>query len=282
MIGQDPPPLMSVTVDVTATPGASANIEVAKPANVVLELQEVHVNGALDVSALRIHSGEIVGVAGVEGNGQNELAGVIAGCLDTSATIDTLKLKGRDARALSIRERNDAGMAWIPSDRHREGLVLAMSLAENLFLRKPIEHAAGPFRILNWPAMDARARVLLQEYSVAPAEPGLPARALSGGNQQKTVAARELSRAPRLILACNPTRGLDVGAAGDIQNRLLEARRRGVAVLLISSDLDEVLALSDRVFTLYRGKLSEVGARGVSRETVGRAMVGTAKQAAEA
>ncbi len=150
-----------------------------------------------------------------------------------------------------------------------------MALAENLFLRNPIERKIASVPILNGSQMRAQSRKLLEAYGVVPPSPGLIADTLSGGNQQKTVAARELSGQPKLIVACNPTRGLDVGAAAEIQNRLLAAaRERGAAVLLISSDLDEVLALSDRVMALYKGKLSEVGPRGISRGAVGRAMVG--------
>ena len=270
MIGQDPPKLIDFAKD-----GRLPNGPQNTGAPIALEVRGAKIKGVLDVAELLIHAGEVVGIAGVEGNGQNELAGAIAGTLDLPLEIDALRLGSLDLRTLSIRQRSDAGIASIPSDRHREGLVLEMTLAENLGLRNPQERTLAAIPLLNFAAMNSHARALLEEYGTVPPEPELAAGALSGGNQQKAIAARELSRKPALILACNPTRGLDVGAAADIQNRLLAAaRERGAGVLLISSDLDEVLALSDRVLALYKGKLSEVGPRGVTRDAVGRAMVG--------
>jgi ABC-type uncharacterized transport system ATPase subunit len=174
-----------------------------------------------------------------------------------------------------VKARSEAGLGYIPSDRHHAGLVLDFSLTENLFVRTPLRRRVAGVQVLDHAAMHARSNELLREYGAVPPEPELPARALSGGNQQKVVIARELSRSPALILACNPTRGLDVGAAGDVHQRLLSAARQHQSgVLLISSDLDEVLLLSDRVCVLYRGKITEVGARGVAKDVVGRAMVG--------
>ncbi|MEI6233926.1 MAG: ABC transporter ATP-binding protein [Planctomycetota bacterium] len=266
MIGQDPPGLIS------AMPKRTAE---SNDAPIVFTLRGVRVPGVLDVPALEIRAGEIVGIAGVEGNGQNELAGIIAGTIEHAHSIDTLSLGSRDLRPLSIRERSESGIAVIPSDRHREGLVLDMTLAENLHLRKPLIRRVATLPLLDGDAMTSNAASLLQAFGAMPAEPELPAGALSGGNQQKVIAARELSGKPLLILASNPTRGLDVGAAAEIQNRLLTAAREsGVGVLLISADMEEVLALSDRVFALYRGSLTAVGSRGVSRDAVGRAMVG--------
>src|SRR5579862_390619 len=237
MIGQDPPPLINSAIIGGSDAGAQ-HIQELKSAparrDVVLKIRGAFVRSggtppavafardlagksaaaphALDVPRLEVRAGEIVGVAGVEGNGQNELAALIAGTLESTARVELQSFCGVDLRPLSIAERSDNGMAFIPSDRHREGLVLEMSLAENLFLRKPPERRVA-VRLLNRAEMKSRGRVLLEEFGVAPSEPELSARALSGGNQQKTVAARELSRAPKLILACNPTRGLDVGAA---------------------------------------------------------------------
>ena len=277
MIGQDPPKLIDHAKE---GQGGSRAQNAATP--IVLEMRGAKIKGALDVAELLIHTGEVVGVAGVEGNGQNELAGAIAGTLDLPLQIDALRLGSVDLLPLSIRERSDAGIASIPSDRQRDGLVLEMTLAENLGLRNPQERRVAAIPLLNFAAMNAHARTLLEEYGAMPPKPELAAGALSGGNQQKATAARELSRLPTLILACNPTRGLDLGAAADIQNRLLAAaRERGACVLLISSDLDEVLALSDRVLALYKGKLSEVGPRGVTRDAVGRAMVGALLQPAK-
>ena len=266
MIGQEPPKL---TVD----PRGGSSGATGSP--VVFEARELRVPGALHCAELLIQAGEIVGVAGVEGNGQTELAGAISGALEREYSAAILRLGEVDLRTLSIRERSAAGIATIPADRQREGLILPMSLTENLYMRSPVEHTVAGVPLLDFDAMKAGAKELLHAYGAAPEEPQLPASALSGGNQQKVVAARELSRTPRLILACNPTRGLDIGASADIQSKLLSAaRERGAAVLLISADLDEVLALSDRVVALYRGAFVNVGPRGVSRDQVGRAMVG--------
>jgi ABC-type uncharacterized transport system ATPase subunit len=242
----------------------------------VLSLQSMNVPGALHVERLDVDAGEIVGIAGVEGNGQEELAALIAGTHDDRADAGAeLQLRGKALLRQSVRERSESGLAYIPSDRHQEGLVLDFSLQENLHLRTPLTRGIAGVRLLDYAAMRTRSGELLRAYGAVPPDPELPARSLSGGNQQKVVIGRELSRDPVLILACNPTRGLDVGAAADVHQRLrAAAREKQAGVLLISSDLDEVLQLSDRVCVLYRGKLSEIGTRGVSRETVGRAMVG--------
>lgn len=250
----------------------------ADGAQPVLELRNVDIPGALRIEQLQLRGGEIVGVAGVEGNGQAELAAVIAGTqsLAESSTAQ-IQLGEKSIIHSSIRDRSEAGIAFIPADRHREGLILELSLSDNLFLRTPLTRDVLGISTLDHTAMAKTADSRLREYGVVPPRPELPAHALSGGNQQKVIVARELSRGPRLILACNPTRGLDIGAANDVHARLLAAaREHRAAVLLISSDLDEVLALSDRVTVLYKGKLAEVGARGIEKAAVGRAMVGAA------
>jgi len=226
-----------------------------------------------------LRAGEILGVAGVEGNGQDELAGVLAGTHALKS--GRIRFLEKDCAEVSVAGRVEAGLALIPSDRHHEGLVLDLSLAENLFLRgaagaKGVEGAgAWPKRFTSAKDLNVVAASRLREFGVVPPEPALPAAALSGGNQQKVVIARELARSPKLLLACNPTRGLDVAAAAAVHARIVEAaRKHGAAVLLISSDLDEVLHLSDSIAVLYAGRLKVLGSRGVERERVGRAMVG--------
>lgn len=244
---------------------------------VILDLKNIQLPGALSIDSLQVNAGEIVGIAGVEGNGQTELAAVIAGMLLPEYEGPVISLEGRRLNDLSAGERSAAGLAYIPADRQHEGLILDFSLAENLHVREPICWKLAGLHLLDHRAMSQRSGELLREYGAVPPLPELPARALSGGNQQKVVIARELSRKPRLIVACNPTRGLDVGAAADVHNRLLAAARKDNAgVLLISSDLDEVLLLADRVAVLYRGALKEIGAHGVGKEAAGRAMVGAA------
>lgn len=257
----------------TDSPSKAAN---AEP---VLSVRNVIIPGTLKIERLDVHAGEIVGIAGVEGNGQEELAATIAGTLpyarSPQASPPEILLRGKSLADASVRERSDAGLAYIPSDRQHEGLILDFTLSENLHSRAPITYGGAGVEILNHSKMRTHCAELLTAYGAVPPEPALPARALSGGNQQKVVIARELSRSPALILACNPTRGLDVGAAADVYQRLRDAARaQHAGVLLISSDLDEVLQLADRVCVLYRGEIREVGPRGVTREEVGRAMVG--------
>jgi simple sugar transport system ATP-binding protein len=241
----------------------------------LLELSDVSVGHALNVAGLAVHPGEIVGVAGVEGNGQEELAGVLTGMISAGVSARQMDFAGVPLLPLSIQARHRAGLANIPGDRQREGLVLEMSLCENVHLREPLEHRVLGLNVLDEAAMLKRAEQALKEFDVVPPDATLTAGALSGGNQQKVVIAREFGAQPKLIVANNPVRGLDVKAAAAVQAWLVAAaRERAAGVLLISSDLDEVLSLSDRVFALYRGNLSEVGPRGVAREDLGRAMVG--------
>ena len=264
-----------------ALPTTATSARVAKTdETAVLTVRNLRIPGTLDIDRLEIRSGEILGIAGVEGNGQEELAAAIAGTLHTDEGMSpekdaAIEMRGLALIGLAVKARSEAGLAYIPSDRHHEGLVLDFSLSENLFARAPLTKRIAGITVLHHAAMRARGGELLRDYGAVPPETELPARSLSGGNQQKVVIARELSRSPALIVAANPTRGLDVGAAGDVHQRLLSAAREHHAgVLLISSDLDEVLLLADRVCVLYRGKIAEVGARGVSKDAVGRAMVG--------
>ncbi|MBI3830034.1 MAG: ABC transporter ATP-binding protein [Planctomycetes bacterium] len=263
--------------------GEAREINAERPVSggeIILEAKALSVPAAsgtgLHDAAFALCTGEILGIAGVEGNGQDELAGAIAGTLRPAPGAQ-LRLAGADLLAMNIRRRAEAGIAYIPSDRQREGLVLEFSLAENLILReafaRPNPFGRGP--LIDRHRVSAMAGPKLADYEVRPPDPVLPAGSLSGGNQQKVVIARELSRHPKVILACNPTRGLDVAAAASVHARLLDAARKDrAAVLLISSDLDEVLRLSDRVAVLYNGRLKEAGVRGVGKEEIGRAMVG--------
>jgi len=263
MIGRHVPRIFPGAPPSAATPSA-------------LSISGVKFPGRLDVEDLEIKSGEIVGVAGVEGNGQRELAAILAGTAHPPLPLSaTLLLGTTSLKECSVRERSRAGLAFIPGDRHLEGLVLDMSLTENLYLRSPALTRAFGFAFLDHAAMRKRSGELLHAFSVHPPQQELPAHALSGGNQQKVVIARELHTQPKVIVAFNPTRGLDVGAAAEVHSRLLSAARDTHAgVLLISSDLDEVLALSDRIAVLYRGRLSILGSRGMEKSVVGRAMVG--------
>jgi simple sugar transport system ATP-binding protein len=200
-----------------------------------------------------VHAGEIVGIAGVEGNGQHELVECLAGL--RRAQHGEIVVDERDCTALSARGRFAAGLAHIPSDRLRRGLVAEMSLAENLALGRQRERAMGVGPLLPRGRLERRALGVLAEYDVRPPEPGRAARQLSGGNQQKLIAARELSRGAAVVLAAHPTRGVDLGAIAFLHQRLLRERDAGRAVLLVSSELSEILALSDRIFVMYEGRL---------------------------
>ena len=234
----------------------------------------------VDALSFDLAPGEILGVAGVEGNGQTELVEAIAGL--TPITSGSITLAGRDVTALDVRARADAGLSHIPEDRHRRGLLLDYSVADNLVLGllHRYTHSGGVARLFGAPIDRGRvaetARRLVAEYDIRPADPALPARALSGGNQQKVVVAREMTgRDYHVLLASQPTRGVDVGAIEFIHDQLRRARDAGKAVLLVSADLAEVLALADRVAVMYRGRFVAVlPRREATTERLGPLMTG--------
>ena len=222
-----------------------------------------------------IAPGEILGIAGVEGNGQTELVEAIAGLRHAAGSI---MLAGRDLAPLSVRERGDAGLSHIPEDRHERGLILDYGVAENLILGQQHRFTRGP--VLDTQRILAHAQRLIREYDIRPSDPELQARALSGGNQQKIVVAREMSREFKVLLAAQPTRGVDVGAIEFIHTRLREAREQGKAVLLVSADLSEVLALADRVAVMYGGRFVAVLPRAdATPDTIGPLMTGAERAA---
>jgi simple sugar transport system ATP-binding protein len=220
---------------------------------------------------LAVAPGQVFGVAGVDGNGQMELAEALAGlrpATATEATVGGQPLLG--AAGVVVRR----GVGLIPADRRRTGLILAMSVRENLVLDRHDEPAfrRGPFLRLGPLARHAAA--LVERFDIRVASTQIPAAALSGGNQQKIVIARALSREPALLIAVNPTRGLDIGATEFVHSQLRAQRDRGAAVLLISTELDEVLALSDRIGVLYEGRLVGSGPPTTPRATLGLWMGG--------
>jgi general nucleoside transport system ATP-binding protein len=231
----------------------------SKPGAPLLEVRGLDADDERHLPAVRgvsltVQGGEILGIAGVEGNGQRELVECIAGLrapLRGEIVVAGIPVHGR-----SPRERAAAGLAHIPADRLHRGLVPEMTVAENLVLGRHREPALGTGPLLSRRALESRAKTLLAEYDVRPPLPELPAGRLSGGNQQKLIAARELSRGAPVLLVAHPTRGVDLGAAEAIHRRLLAERDAGRAVLLISSDLTELLALSDRVYVMYEGRLT--------------------------
>ncbi|MCF2971328.1 ABC transporter ATP-binding protein [Synechococcus sp. Nb3U1] len=222
---------------------------------------------------LQVCAGEIVGICGVEGNGQTELLDLLMG--HRHSPVGTVKLRGRDISHFSPLERRRLGLRTIPPDRHQQGLVLNFSLLENLLLTHSEDPPLARRVRLNYARAQTIAQELLHRFDVRAPSTRLPARTLSGGNQQKWIIARELWGDPCLLLAAQPTRGLDIGATEFVHERLREARARGCGILLISFDLDEVLALSDRILVLFRGQISGEFARGAaSRQALGLLMSG--------
>ena len=237
-----------------------------------LLLEQVVADGLVDVS-FSLAPGEILGIAGVDGNGQQELAEVVVGLRRIST--GQISFHGQDISALSFKARLQMGIAHIPNDRKREALVPAMSITENLILKR---HDRPPFSrtgVISWSAAAGVARELCGRFDIRAASTDAPVGTLSGGNQQKVVLARELAMAdPRLIVAMNPVRGLDVAAANFVYQRLLERRAAGSAILLISSELDELLALCDRIAVLYAGRLTMTQFPETGRDEIGGLMAG--------
>jgi len=226
---------------------------------------------AVDDVSVSVAPGEILGIAGVEGNGQTELVEAIAGLRRVSS--GRIMLAGRDVTRLPVRDRADAGLAHVPEDRLHRGLVLDFSVADNLILGR--QHRFERRGSIDRELVGVNAAKQVAAFDVRPSEPALPARTLSGGNQQKVVIAREMGRDFSVLLAAQPTRGVDVGAIEFIHARLRDAAAAGKGVLLVSADLTEVLALSDRVAVMYEGKVVVMLDRAeASIETVGRFMTG--------
>jgi ABC-type uncharacterized transport system ATPase subunit len=230
--------------------------------------------------SLEVRAGEIVGIAGVDGNGQTELIDAITGL--RRVVSGRIQVAGRDMTSADTRTVLDEGVGHIPEDRQARGLVLEFSLAENLALedyRRPPDSRWGwlfPARLI------ARARRLLREFDVRGGGPNSRAAALSGGNQQKVVIAREVGRDPRVLVAAQPTRGLDIGAIEYVHRRLVEVRDQEKAVLLISLELDEILSLSDRILVMYEGRIVGEFGPETPEEELGVAMTGGRREVAAA
>lgn len=234
---------------------------------------------AVNDISLTVAPGEILGIAGVEGNGQTELLEAIAGL--RPVTSGTIAVGGRDVTHASVRERGDAGLSHIPEDRHQRGLVLDFAVADNLILGQ--QHRFSSRGVMDAGAIAAHASQQVAAFDIRPADPALPVRALSGGNQQKVVIARELARDFVVLLAAQPTRGVDVGAIEFIHDTLRKARDAGKAILLVSAELREVLTLADRVAVMYGGRIvAELPRAEANEEVLGPYMTGARKGATEA
>jgi len=228
---------------------------------------------AVRKASFQVRGGEILGIAGVDGNGQQELVECLAGL--RQPVRGEIRIADRIVSGRSAREHTRSGLAHIPSDRLERGLVAEMTLAENLILGLQHDPSLGEGPFLSPQALVARAERLLADHDVRPPVPGLLAGRLSGGNQQKLVVARELSRGAPVLLAAHPTRGVDLGAIEAIHRRLLAERDAGRAVLLVSSELSEILGLSDRLYVMYEGRLVHETRPGTTDErTLGLHMTG--------
>jgi simple sugar transport system ATP-binding protein len=234
---------------------------------------------ALRDVTLEIHAGEILGVAGVSGNGQRELAEVVAGL--RSITGGRVEFDGGDVSAWTPGKRTDAGLAYIPEERMHDGIVQEFSVSENLVLQD-YDHAPMSRGIfLNFAAIAQRGRDLVRDFSIRTPSIDTSTRSLSGGNIQKLILARELSRDPKVLVAAQPTRGVDIGATEYIHQRLLDQRAHSTATLLISEDLDEIFALSDRIAVIYEGRIMTIVPREeATAEQLGLLMAGVAEGAA--
>lgn len=254
----------------------------AKAGAAVLSLRNLSVLGRdgskrLDNISFEVRAGEIVGVAGVEGNGQTELIEVLAGLVPGANVTGSIGFQGRDITRLSARTRKELGIAHVPEDRHRRGLLLDFSLAENTILgvhyRKPAVDASNI--MLNQKGIQQRTAQVIRDFDVRPPNAALPARALSGGNQQKLIIGREFELPPKLLLVSQPTRGVDIGAIEFIHRKIVAMRDAGCAVLLVSAELEEVTALSDRLLVIHEGKIAgEVDPKVTTNEEIGLMMTG--------
>jgi general nucleoside transport system ATP-binding protein len=251
----------------------------AGPAELEVEhLTVTSISGAKRVNdaSFVVRRGEIVGIAGVEGNGQTELIETLAGLVEQSQVSGAIKFEAIDITRLGARSRRELGIAHIPEDRHRRGLLLDFSLAENAILgvhyRPPIAAYLGDV-FLDDQAIQNRTTEIIQDFDVRPANPTLPARSLSGGNQQKLIIGREFRVDPKLLLVSQPTRGVDIGAIEFIHRKLVELRDHGCAVLLVSAELEEVTSLSDRLLVIHEGRIvAEVDPKAATLEEIGLLM----------
>jgi general nucleoside transport system ATP-binding protein len=252
----------------------------AAPGDEMLQVRQLHVVDQRGLETVRgitfsVRTGEILGIAGVQGNGQTELVEAITGLCPTRS--GQVILNDKDVTGKSPRPIIETGMAHIPEDRQKHGLVLSYPIADNLILCTYYLPPFGVNGILQNRAVDENARKLVQDYDVRTPSPYLAVSKLSGGNQQKVIVARELSRPVHLLIANQPTRGLDVGSIEYIHHQIVCMRDQGVAVLLVSAELDEIMSLADRIAVMYRGQIvAIVDAGQVSRAELGLLMAGSA------
>jgi general nucleoside transport system ATP-binding protein len=250
----------------------------ATPGRTLLRVKRLSMKDRLDDISFDVREGEIVGIAGVEGNGQTELIEALAGLTRPGEATGSVEFNDADILPFTARQRKELGIAHVPEDRHRRGLLLDSSLAENAILgvhyREPAVSHRGAI-MLNESGIRSRAKQVIQDFDVRPPDEELPARALSGGNQQKLIIGREFELPPKLLLVSQPTRGVDIGAIEFIHRKLVGLRDAGCGVLLVSAELEEVTALADRLMVIYEGRIvGEVDPALASKEEIGLMMTG--------
>ena len=256
----------------------------AKPAEPTLEVKnltvpsKLHKNNAVKNVSFTAHAGEITCIAGIDGNGQTELVYALTGL--EKASSGKITLCGKDITKASIRQRSLAGMSHIPEDRHKHGLVLDFTLEQNMVLQRYYEPAFQKAGFIRFGEVRKYADKLIEQFDVRSGQGAVTtARSMSGGNQQKAIVAREIDRNLPLIIAVQPTRGLDVGAIEFIHKRLVEERDAGKAVLLVSLELEEVMSLSDRILVMYEGEIvGELDPKKTTVQELGLYMAGAKRQ----
>jgi len=285
VVGAAPPPVPFNPAGTTQTRAiprdgtpASGGVPAMRASTAALVVRDLVVPSARNARAVdgvsfTVVGGEIFGIAGVEGNGQTELIEALAGL--RAPVGGSIQLGARDMTRTPVRDRLDNGMSHVPEDRHRRGLILEYTIADNLILGA--QHHYARHGVLDRERIAANAIERVSAFDIRPPDPSLPARTLSGGNQQKIVIAREMKRSFSVLLAAQPTRGVDVGAIEQIHDRLRAARAEGKAVLLVSAELAEVMALSDRIAVMYGGRFATVLKRAdATEEILGQFMTGAA------
>lgn len=250
----------------------------AHPMQEVLKISDLIVNDTRSLPAVKeldltVRAGEIVGIAGVDGNGQSELIEAITGLRKVES--GSIMLRGKDITNLPTRRITEEGIGHIPEDRHKHGLILDFSVRDNMVLQTYYKKPFSSKGMLHFEKMKEKAKALIAQFDVRTAGIDTLARSLSGGNQQKAIIAREVDRNPELLIAAQPTRGLDVGAIEFIHKKLVEQRDNGKAVLLISLELDEILNVSDRIAVIYEGKIvGIVNTKETNEQELGLLMAG--------
>jgi general nucleoside transport system ATP-binding protein len=256
----------------------------AAPGDITLSVRALSVRSktgrALNGVSFDVRAGEIVGVAGVEGNGQSELIEALAGLVDPTRVTGDVSLNGASLVGMGARQRRERGIAHIPEDRHRRGLLLDFGLDENVILGVHYRPPVAPGALIDEREVRRRAADVIRRFDVRPPNPQLHARSLSGGNQQKLIIGREFELHPKLLLVSQPTRGVDIGAIEFIHRQLVALRDAGCAILLISAELEEVMSLADRLLVIHAGRIAgEVDPAVTSAADIGCLMTGTTRAA---